>query len=106
LLPAQQPVAAQPVATLPPTTAPLAVASPAPSCQLAMTANVNVRAGPDTSYNIIGPASAGTALSVTGRSADHAWWRVMYGSQIGWVSGILASVTASGDCGSVPVVSG
>jgi Tol biopolymer transport system component/predicted Ser/Thr protein kinase len=104
---------AQPPATLPPTVTlaaagPVSVTRPpsATTCQLTITANVNVRSGPGTSFDLLGPANAGLTLSVTGRSADGAWWRVNYGSQTGWVSGILASVQPAGDCANVPVASG
>jgi Tol biopolymer transport system component len=74
-----------------------------PSCQLQFLANINVRSGPGTNYDIVGATTAGAKLDVTGRSADSNWWRINYHGQSGWVSGALASVQFSGDCSAVPV---
>jgi Tol biopolymer transport system component/serine/threonine protein kinase len=73
------------------------------SCQLQFLANINVRSGPGTNYDIVGATTAGAKLDVTGRSADSNWWRIDYHGQSGWVSGALASVQFSGDCSAVPV---
>jgi uncharacterized protein YraI len=73
------------------------------SCQLQFLANVNIRSGPGTNYDIIGATTAGVTLDVTGRSTDSGWWRINYYGQVGWVSAALASVESSGDCSAVPV---
>jgi Tol biopolymer transport system component len=77
---------------------------PPVSCQLQFLANINVRAGPGTEYDILGATTGGTTLAVTGRSADSVWLRVDYHGQVGWVSSTLASVLEVGDCSAVPVV--
>lgn len=43
---------------------------------LARTA-VNIRSGPNTSYNIVGWVAEGQTARVTGVSADNGWWRVV-----------------------------
>jgi SH3-like domain-containing protein len=40
-------------------------------------ADVNMRSGPGTSYNIIGWVAAGQTARVTGISIDNSWWRVV-----------------------------
>ncbi len=90
---------AQPSAIQTPTAAPVSS-----SCLLQFLANINIRSGPGTNYDIVGATTAGANLEVTGRSADSIWWRLDYYGQAGWVSGALASVQLNGDCSAVPVV--
>lgn len=40
-------------------------------------ADVNIRSGPGTEYNVIGWVAAGQTASVTGASSDGRWWRVI-----------------------------
>ncbi len=72
-------------------------------CQITFASGVNVRQGPSTAYSILGVASAGMVLPVTGRNGDNSWWQVNYAGLAGWVSAGLATVQPSGNCSLVPV---
>jgi uncharacterized protein YraI len=81
-----------PPSTLPPSVTPLPMPpSPTAPTQGLVTANtaVNVRAGPGTQYPVIGALNSGDTMVVTGRSADGAWWQIVYPANSGgrgWVS--------------------
>ncbi len=85
--------------TLPPT------AAPQPGLQAV--SDVNVRGGPGTIYPILGLLRAGDTAVVTGRSADNAWWQIIFpanSGSTGWV--VNTYVQANGAAGGVPVVAG
>jgi uncharacterized protein YraI len=68
---------------------------------------VNVRTGPGTEYPAIGQLKAGDTALVTGRSADGAWWQIVFPpntSGLGWLS--AAYVQANQQAASVPIVAG
>src|SRR5512139_505270 len=67
------------------------------------TGAINIRSGPAHYMTSLGTAPAGAELPVTGRSADHAWWRVQTPYGVGWVSDEL--VIFRGLLDAVPVVS-
>jgi uncharacterized protein YgiM (DUF1202 family) len=54
------------------------------------TSGVNVRSGPGTSYSIIGTAPKGATYTVTGQSGS--WYKIVYGSKTGYISGSYFSV--------------
>lgn len=54
-------------------------------------ANMNVRAGPGTEYEIIGGAQAGEEFKITGRNNPATWWRISYNGLRGWVFGELVT---------------
>jgi uncharacterized protein YraI len=67
---------------------------------------VNVRKGPDYTYDKIGTLDKGQSAVVTGKSADGAWWQIRFPAApdgVGWVVGQLIQV--SGDTNSVQVAS-
>jgi SH3-like domain-containing protein len=72
-----------------PTTAPQ---PPAP--ELVVTGDaVNVRSGPDTTYEIAGAAARDQVFAVTGRNAAGDWWQICcIDGQPGWIFGELAQV--------------
>ena len=37
---------------------------------------MNIRGGPGTNYDVVGFATAGEELIVTGKNADETWWRI------------------------------
>ena len=59
------------------------------------TGDVNVRQSPSTSGAVLGVASAGDALTVTGKTADN-WYRINYNGRDGYVSGKYVSSEKSG----------
>ncbi len=76
---------------------PAAVATVAPTlaaAQVTMIDAVNVRAGPGTTYNMLGTGAAGQTFPVTGKNPAGDWWQINYNGQAGWVFGQL--VTPSG----------
>jgi uncharacterized protein YraI len=79
-----------------PTTA--AVTAPATAARLTVAAAVvNVRSGPDTTFESIGSAAQGESFDLLARSADGGWWQVCcVNGQEGWIYGELAT-TENGD---------
>jgi hypothetical protein len=87
-----------------PTPTPLP-ATPTPSLQ-AVT-DVNVRSGPSTSFQVLGLLRANETVPVVGRSADGAWWQIVYppnSSGVAWVVGTYVRPSAAAD--NAPVVAG
>ncbi|CAN5681367.1 hypothetical protein BH10CHL1_BH10CHL1_36000 [soil metagenome] len=63
----------------------------------------NLRDGPGTDYSIVGRATTGMALAISGRDPNYAdWWQVTENDQKSWVYGPL--VRAAGPLDQVPVV--
>ena len=74
----------------------------------AVTAKVtlNVRAGPGVNYPVIGGLPAGQSASITGKSGDGLWWRIVFpanSSGQGWVSA-QSQFSAGSNAGNVLVV--
>jgi uncharacterized protein YraI len=64
---------------------------------------VNVRSGPDTTFNRLGQLDATTpAASVRGKSANGQWWQIAFGTGTAWVTSQFVDFT--GDANAVPVV--
>ena len=55
---------------------------------------VNVRSGPSTAYSKIGTAAKGAQYEILGTSGN--WYKVQYGSQIGWIYGAYVSTSGGG----------
>jgi uncharacterized protein YraI len=91
-----------------PTPIPEPTATPVPvneTVTVTLLQDMNVRAGPDTSYPIVGPGPAGESSKVVGRNADSTWLQVEYpltADGTGWVYAPLVQVT--GDPETAPVV--
>lgn len=65
----------------------------------AATANrdANLRAGPDTSFAVIGSVDAGDVLAIDGRDGDGAWYRVQLDSGlVGWIAAFLVANAPAG----------
>ncbi|MCY3902277.1 MAG: trypsin-like peptidase domain-containing protein [Caldilineaceae bacterium] len=59
---------------------------------------INVRAGPGTSYPIIGTAAPGDAFPITGKNpAPGDWWQISYEGRTAWVYGPLVAATNAHD---------
>lgn len=57
---------------------------------------INVRGGPDTTFEIVGAANQGETFDLLARSADGGWWQVCcFNGQEGWIYGDLATVTGA-----------
>jgi len=65
---------------------------------------VNVRAGPDITYAIVGQLTQGQLAEIVGTTRDGLWWQIKYpatDSDTGWVA---AAYVKAENTGSVPVV--
>jgi hypothetical protein len=57
---------------------------------------VNVRAGPDLAYAVIGSKTLGQTCDIIGRNADSSWWQIRCADgTIGWISNDVVRVTGS-----------
>lgn len=87
---------ATPQPTTAPTTAATAQALPAPSPSLTITNEfANLRAGPDTGFDLVGKLNQGQTVSVVGKSADGKWWQIQVDGKIAWVFAELVQVNAA-----------
>jgi uncharacterized protein YgiM (DUF1202 family) len=48
---------------------------------------VNVRSGPDTSFDLLGKLDQNKMAKLLGRSEDGKWWQIQFGDSKGWVFG-------------------
>lgn len=51
---------------------------------------INVRAGPGTTYPVVGQTRAGQRLEITGKSGDAAWLQVLFEGKDAWVAASVA----------------
>jgi len=73
-------------------------------CRALTNVGLNFREQPDTSLdNVILTLPTGTLAQIIGRLSDNSWWRISYGTNVGWVSAQFT--TEYGNCLSVPVES-
>jgi len=64
----------------------------------------NVRFAPSTNNQPVGQLAPGRQVEIIGRSADNAWWQIVWdNNQKAWVAADLMSLT-SGDAAQLPVV--
>ncbi len=89
-------VVVQPTGTPPP--------PPATVAQLTATANVNVRKGPGTNFDILGVLLQGQQAEITGRNADATWWQIKFPGAPGGVGWVSAAFASAENIGNVPVV--
>ena len=67
------------------------------------TASVNLRAGPGTSYPVVGGLEKGDAVQIVGKTSDGQWYRVkLTGGTVAWVASSYIQVET--DSGTIPVV--
>lgn len=66
--------------------------------------DLNVRAGPGTTYPVLGTLAFGTQVPVTGRIADGTWLAIPFNGMTGWIFSELAIL--DGDLSAVPVLEG
>jgi hypothetical protein len=86
----------------PPTpTATPAPPTPTPFAQVRILQAMNVRNGPDVTYDLLGAANVGAVYPVRGANAQFTWWQIDYLGQKGWVYGELVESVAVTD---VPVI--
>jgi uncharacterized protein YgiM (DUF1202 family) len=58
--------------------------------------SVNVRKGPGTSYASIGSVLSGKTVNITGKT-DNNWYRITYGSSVGYVSADYIKIESTGN---------
>jgi hypothetical protein len=90
-----------------PTLAPTATLTPTAAVPAQVTANdlLNVRAGPGTTYPLLGQLTAGQTVEATGRNEESTWWQIQFADGPGgrgWVLGDF--VTPNDQTGTLPVV--
>lgn len=64
---------------------------------------VNVRSGPNTSYNLLATMPVGATAVILGRNASNTWWQVDYNGIIGWVSAQYAVIQQNADINTIPI---
>ena len=86
--------------------APTGTPPPPPSevAQLTATANVNIRKGPGTNYDILGVLLLGQQAEITGRNADGTWWQIKFPAGSGGVGWVSAAYVSAENIGNVPIV--
>lgn len=57
-----------------------------------VTKGANLRAGPGTTYAIVGKASAGETVTITTKNADGSWYKLQGGQ---WIAAFLVEVTST-----------
>lgn len=55
------------------------------------TDNLNVRTGPGTNYTKLGTIPKGTTVTIIGNLPEKKWYKIQYGSQVGYVSAVYIS---------------
>lgn len=71
-------------------------------CRAMTTAGLNMRRAPVTNTNnVIRVLSQYTLAPIVGRLPDNSWWKIIVGTDVGWVSAQFTTI--SGNCLSVPV---
>lgn len=69
---------------------------------LTSTADVNLRKGPGTGYDIITVVPTGSDVTVVNGTPDNGFYKVDYQGQVGWSSGKYYSTSSSGGGGNDP----
>jgi LysM repeat protein len=67
-------------------------------------ANLRLRSGPGTNYQILTVLPYGTVVDVLARNASSDWIRVSYGGQVGWVAAWYTAISG-GSINSAPIQS-
>lgn len=84
--PTTAPAAQAPAPTVAPTAA--AAVQPASEARVVVTNEfVNVRSGPDTSFDLLGKLDQNKTAKLLGRSEDGKWWQIQFDDGKGWVFG-------------------
>jgi uncharacterized protein YraI len=65
---------------------------------------VNVRAGPDITYAVVGQLNQGQLAEIVGVTRDGLWWAIKYPAAEGGEGWVAAAYVKSENSGSVPVV--
>lgn len=66
--------------------------SPTPAMPLVQAEkNVNLRAGPGTSYDVVGALSPGQSFPIVGRTADSSWWQIVVDDNPAWVAASIVT---------------
>jgi hypothetical protein len=66
--------------------------------------NLRYRAGPATTYEILGLLDLGETLNVTGQNSARSWYQVNRGGQTAWVSASRSYSTELTSCANAPTV--
>ncbi len=83
---------------VPPTVAPPATAQAIAPASPSLTITnefANLRAGPDTAYDLVGRLNQGQTATVIGKSADGRWWQIQTEGKTAWVFSELVQANAA-----------
>jgi hypothetical protein len=73
------------------------------ACWIRFRAEVNIRVGPSTAYDVLDLATPNDHFPVIGQNAEGTWWQVSDEGQTGWVSGEITTIDMLGECDGMPV---
>ena len=77
-----------------PSETPTPTPTPTPnSPTVAITGQMNVRAGPGTNYPIVGQAAPGDQYIISGKNPAGGWWQIIFDGQYAWVYAPLVTAT-------------
>ena len=89
-------------ATATPTPTPEATPTPRVAMLLANEGNVNIRSGPDSSFEVVGALLDAGRLPIVGRLSNNSWWQVrLPNGTLGWIAN---SVSLAENAEDVPIV--
>ncbi len=78
-------------------------ATPTPAkAYITITRNMNVRRGPNTTYEVVGYATIGQEYDITGKNADGSWWRIDFKGENAWIYAPYVTAVGAGRIRSVP----
>ena len=84
-------------------TRPRPTATPTPATPyITTTRSMNIRGGPGTNYDVVGYATEGEELIVTGKNADGNWWRIDFEGQDAWIYAFYVVETNADNIRTVP----
>lgn len=76
---------------------------PASPFSVTTTANVNLRTGASTTFNILSVIPRNTSVAIVGRNADTTWWQVSYRGVVGWVNAGFVTAQPNVNLNQIPV---
>lgn len=97
--PTSTPTPRPPTAT--PTTSPTATPTPE-TPYITTTRPMNIRSGPGTNYDVVGYATDGEKLIVTGKNSAGNWWRIEFKGQDAWIYAFYVTETNTDGIRAVP----
>jgi len=76
---------------------------PSTGFNVTTTANVNLRTGAGTNFNILNVIPRNTTVTILARNADTTWWQVSYRGIVGWVNAGFVTLQPNTNLNQIPV---